>query len=80
MNALSIDDLEQRVEQQTEELQREVEARKRNEATLAQTEHLFRSFMDGIPDMIYFKDRRSRFIRANPTIAAGYIVAHRKGD
>jgi PAS domain S-box-containing protein len=38
------------------------------EEVLAQTEHLFRSFMDGIPDMVYFKDTQSRFIRANQAI------------
>lgn len=59
---------ELRVGQRTHELQREVAERKRNEEALAQTEHLFRSFMDGIPDMIYFKDTQSRFIRVNQPI------------
>ena len=39
------------------------------ESALAETEHLFRSFMDGLPDMVYFKDTKSRFIRANQGLA-----------
>lgn len=32
---------------------------------LVQEQHLFHSLMDGLPDMIYFKDTQSRFIRIN---------------
>ena len=47
----------------------DITERKQLENTLAQEEHLFRSFMDSIPDLVYFKDARSRFIRANQALA-----------
>jgi PAS domain S-box-containing protein len=63
-----------------EELQSEIDERKRMEAQVeakeyelqavsSKTEHLFRSFMEGLPDMVYFKDTNSRFIRANRALA-----------
>ena len=63
------EELKRSLEQRTQELQREVAEHKRNQQALSQTEHLFRSFMDGLPDMVYFKDKQSRFIRANQAIA-----------
>ena len=53
----------------TKGLQREIAELERNEKPLVQTEHLFRSFMDQIPDAVYFKDTQSRFIRVNQAIA-----------
>ena len=47
----------------------DITGRKQLENTLAQEEHLFRSFMDSIPDMVYFKDIQGRFIRANQVLA-----------
>jgi PAS domain S-box-containing protein len=44
-------------------------AGQQGESALAETEHLFRSFMEGLPDMVYFKDTKSRFIRANQVLA-----------
>jgi PAS domain S-box-containing protein len=45
------------------------------EAALAQERHLLRSLMDTLPDMIYFKDVQSRFIRVNTSLARRIGVA-----
>ena len=47
----------------------DITERKQLENTLAQEEHLFHSFMDSIPDMVYFKDTQGHFIRANQAVA-----------
>jgi PAS domain S-box-containing protein len=43
--------------------------RKNAEGELAQERHLLRSFIDALPEGIYFKDRDSRIIRANNAVA-----------
>ena len=50
-------------------IKEDITQRKLAESLLAQTENLFRSFMDGVPDMVYFKNVKSRFIRVNQAIA-----------
>ncbi len=65
-------ELEQRVAQRTAELgeandmlRREIEKHKRTEAILAKEQQLFQNFMETVPDSVYFKDTRGRFIRVN---------------
>jgi PAS domain S-box-containing protein len=48
---------------------RDLSERKRAEAALMQEQNLLRSLMDTIPDHIYFKDKKSRFIRINKSMA-----------
>jgi PAS domain S-box-containing protein len=43
--------------------------RKRAEEALSQERDLLRTLMDNLPDRIYFKDERSRFVRINPALA-----------
>jgi PAS domain S-box-containing protein len=51
-------------------LVKDVTERKQAEEALAYERYLMRSLMDNIPDAVYFKDRESRFIRANKATAA----------
>jgi len=44
---------------------RDITERKRAEAALIEERHLLRTLMDNLPDVIYFKDRESRFTRIN---------------
>jgi PAS domain S-box-containing protein len=48
---------------------RDITERKHAEEELAHERHLLSSFIDALPEGIYFKDRESRFIRANRTVA-----------
>jgi serine/threonine-protein kinase len=47
----------------------DITARKRSEEELAHERHLLRTFLDVLPEGIYFKDRDGRLIRANRTVA-----------
>ncbi|MEP6733317.1 MAG: CHASE domain-containing protein [bacterium] len=47
----------------------DITARKETEALLEYERHLFTSLIDTIPDSIYFKDTRSRFLRINSALA-----------
>jgi PAS domain S-box-containing protein len=47
----------------------DVTERKAAEEELARERHLLRTFLDVLPEGIYFKDRDSRLIRANRTVA-----------
>jgi PAS domain S-box-containing protein len=47
----------------------DITERKRSEEELAYEQYLLRSLMDTLPEGIYFKDRESRIIRANRTVA-----------
>jgi PAS domain S-box-containing protein len=47
----------------------DITERKNAEEELAHERHLLRSFIDALPEGIYFKDRESRIIRANRTVA-----------
>lgn len=47
----------------------DVTERRLTEQALARERHLFRTLMDHLPDLIYFKDRESRFIAVNRAMA-----------
>jgi PAS domain S-box-containing protein len=47
----------------------DITARRRTEEALRHEQALFQSLADAIPDNIYFKDRQSRFVRINNTMA-----------
>jgi len=44
---------------------RDITERKQTEAALIEERYLLRTLMDNVPDVIYFKDRESRFTRIN---------------
>jgi PAS domain S-box-containing protein len=52
-----------------EKAQQEITERKRAEESLAREQQLLQTFMDNVPDHIYFKDIESRFIRINKALA-----------
>jgi PAS domain S-box-containing protein len=47
----------------------DITERKKTEEALAQERDLLHTFMDNLPDHIYFKDCKSRFLRINPALA-----------
>jgi PAS domain S-box-containing protein len=47
----------------------DITERKRAEEALIEERHLLRTLMDNLSDHIYFKDRQSRFLRANVAVA-----------
>jgi PAS domain S-box-containing protein len=51
---------------------RDITERKQAEVALVQERHLLRTLMDNLPDVIYFKDRESRFTRINQALAKGF--------
>jgi len=52
-----------------EQAQKEIAERRRVEESLAREQHLLQTFMNNVPDNIYFKDTESRFIRINRALA-----------
>jgi PAS domain S-box-containing protein len=50
--------------------------RKNAEEELAQERHLLHTLMDHLPDLIYFKDTASRFIRVNKAVADFFGLAN----
>jgi PAS domain S-box-containing protein len=50
-------------------VQAEAVIRQQAEQALRQEQALFRGLMNSLPDVIYFKDRDSRFTRVNPSMA-----------
>jgi PAS domain S-box-containing protein len=50
-------------------VQAELSVRRQVEEDLRHEQALFQSLMDNLPDVIYYKDRQSRFIRVNPAMA-----------
>ena len=55
---------------------RDITARKRAEAALIEEKHLLHTLMDNLPDLIYFKDRESRFTRINLALAMKLGLNH----
>jgi PAS domain S-box-containing protein len=55
-----------------ESLKAEIGGRARSEAALAAEREMINALMDTIPDHIYFKDRESRFIRINRSMATAF--------
>jgi len=51
---------------------RDITERKRAEAALMEERHLLHTLMDNVPDLIYFKDRESRFTRINKAHAKAF--------
>jgi PAS domain S-box-containing protein len=49
--------------------------RKRIELALQRERDLFQTLMDHVPDMIYFKDQQSRFVRINRALARRFGLA-----
>ncbi len=50
----------------------DITERRRTERALAQERNLLTSLMDNLPDAIYFKDRESRFLAVNRSMAARF--------
>jgi PAS domain S-box-containing protein len=50
----------------------DITERKQAEQALAQERELLRALMDNLPDSIYFKDRQSRFVRINMSLAKAF--------
>src|SRR5659263_710627 len=48
---------------------KDITVRNRAEEALVQEQYLMHTLMDNLPDHIYFKDRESRFIRINKSMA-----------
>jgi PAS domain S-box-containing protein len=61
--------LERLVQERTAQLSAEIAERKGAEEALIHEQYLMRSLMENVPDFIYFKDTRSRFIRINGALA-----------
>jgi PAS domain-containing protein len=55
--------------QQMAELEALEVTRRQTEAALAQERNLLRTLIDNLPDYIYFKDTKSRFIIGNMAVA-----------
>jgi hypothetical protein len=53
-----------------------LEDQRKTEVALRQEQALFQSLASAIPDHIYFKDRQSRFVRINDTMAHGFGLRH----
>jgi two-component system cell cycle sensor histidine kinase/response regulator CckA len=51
---------------------KDITERKQAEAALIEERHLLSTLMDNLPDWIYFKDRHSRFIRANKALSRAF--------
>lgn len=66
-------EVEKQVEERTAELRREIAERKRAEEALARESELLQALLDNSPDYIFFKDRKSRFIRTNKAHAANLL-------
>ena len=56
----------------------DITMRKQNEGKLQKEQYLMNILMDNIPDLIYFKDKDSRFLRINNSQANSLGISHPK--
>ena len=63
------DDLEDRVAQRTSALQTEVSERKQAEHALANERQVLRALIDNVPDFMFVKDIKGRYLLANAAVA-----------
>jgi PAS domain S-box-containing protein len=59
-------------------IKKDISARNSVEAELARERHFMKTLMDSVPDMIYFKDESSRFIRVNQAMAGRLGISEPK--
>ncbi|WP_071515526.1 PAS domain S-box protein [Geitlerinema sp. PCC 9228] len=64
------EELEQRVQERTANLQQEIEERKQAEAARRQSEERLQAILHYAPTAIYLKDTQGRYLLANPQAAA----------
>ncbi len=71
--------LERLVQERTAQLSAEIVERKSAEEALIHEQYLMRSLMENVPDFIYFKDTRSRFISINGALALHFGLSEPGG-
>jgi PAS domain S-box-containing protein len=67
--------LETRVGERTRQLQSEIDDRLLAEETLSEERRMLRALIDNVPDFMYVKDGRSRFVVANASLAKSMGVS-----
>jgi PAS domain S-box-containing protein len=68
--------LEDRVEERTVQLQAQISDRVRAEETLSEERRMLRALIDNVPDFMYVKDVKSRFVAVNATLARSIGVSN----
>ena len=53
-------------------ISRDVTAQKQAEAAFAREKYIVDTFLENVPDSVYFKDRESRFIRCNQALTSAF--------
>ncbi len=70
-NHLIVCTLQKQLEKQNAQLQQEIAERQQAEKSLAKERNLLQTLIDTLPDYIYIKDLKSRFVLANKTSIRG---------